>query len=200
MITPDDPRHQRIQDEVDRFLVDQGFAITSCTYHDAWPKEMVDIIKKRWSPTALYLRGRADRVAIHRSLPVEFEYEIKSGQPSSRDMLVEALPLLHHIAKARLGVLCLYAYLAPDDSDRGFWCHSVPPIRDVFLPRGCRGDDLSAMYVKILTDGFGKCRRLGVTRGSDDPFCVIDAKSVSILPGWRTLIAESIEISRKETK
>ena len=69
--------HGRLEDDVAAFLREQGFLLASATYHDV-AKEVAAILRWRTSPTATYLRHRADRIAVHPTMPVEFEWECKT--------------------------------------------------------------------------------------------------------------------------
>jgi hypothetical protein len=117
-----DANHDRLEADVKDFLTNEGFLTASATYHDVYDEPMVEILQTRYSPTALYIRGRADRVAVHSGLPIEFEYECKTNSGKHRNMAVEALPWLHHLSKVSLGVRCLYVYRDTVASmDRGVW-------------------------------------------------------------------------------
>ena len=126
--------HKNLEDDVTDYLLDKGFIVHQSTYHEVMPRVLARILSLRFSLTALYLRGRADRIAIHRELPIEFEWEAKThARKDKRDLTIEALPLVHHMAKSRLGVDCLYAARV-HGKDVGFWVSNLPEIKCVFLP------------------------------------------------------------------
>lgn len=186
-ISPDDPSHARAQAAVDRWLEHAGFRLTSATYHETWPDDMIEIVKGRYSLTALYLRARADRVAIHRQWPVEFEYEIKTFPTDPKmNLAIEALPLLHAVRRAELGVRTLYACLNDAGEECGFWCDDVPPVWKTHIPANAK--PCPDCYVDVLS-WFGEPELLPRVRGSGDPYVLIRRADALRLPSWRAQVA-----------
>lgn len=122
MIRPDLWSHFALESEVMAYLAFRGFVMDDATYHSKM-RRIMPIVQSRFTAQSLYLRGRADRWAVHRTHPVEFEFDIKThASRSRRDCTIEALPLLHHIAQAPLGVRCLYCFRHDHTGvECGFW-------------------------------------------------------------------------------
>ncbi len=192
MPTVDDPHHADLESDVCTFLAELGYDVPSAvTYHAAWPRETTERLAGRWSPTALYLRGRADRLAIHIQRPDEFEWEAKTCQ-SYADLAFELTPFLFHVAKARLGARCLYAFRnVKAHYDAGFWCAHpfLVPIREIRIPERTQQDPewlVAACHQCLPGSRIQRTRTVG---GSDDPFAVIDASVAQGMPHWKSLIA-----------
>ena len=190
--SPDNTDHKSLEQTVNDFLTSAGFLTASATYHDVMPPELVRTLRNRRSMTAQSLRTRADRVAVHRSRPIEFEYECKTHLSDRyHDMTVEALPLALHVAKARYGVKCLYCYHNPHTGQElGFWVHDLPPIRELRMPEERWNAEETAWFRAVFSDAFPDVKVIeSFSRGSGDPFAVIDEFTLSGLPDWRSLIA-----------
>lgn len=189
-----DPIHARIELEVSTYLKQKGYSVHSQTYHDIFPEVIVKALIDRWSAAALYIRARADRLAIHPIIDSQFEFEAKSG--GGPDLCLEVSPLLDHIGKWRnSGIDCLYAFESGAASG-GFWASSPPSIRVIMQPRCTRYD------TKALDRLRQKCaayfptvnyRIIEKSNGSGDPFCVIDKLNAVNLSSWRVLI-DSVSI------
>lgn len=190
-ISPDWKPHGDLEKRVGEELERLGYYNVALTYHSALPKEVADLLSRRYSPTALYIRGRADRLAIHKTIPVEFEWEVKTAlNPRYQNMAVEALPLIHHINKMRLGVSCLYAYHNPyTNHHAGFWVEELPEICAVNIPSRWSRDT-----VQWFTDVFKRqwpTAPINLTTykaGSGDPYVLIHSEVVERLSHWQTLI------------
>lgn len=187
--------HKALESDVKEFLHANGFFTDEVTYHSRLPRNMVDLLSKRWSPTALYLRGRADRIAIHKTMPVEFEWECKThGAVKYNDMAIEALPLAHHITKARLDVKCLYIYRNPfEQKEYGFWVNDIPGIRCCNIPSRWDGE-MKNFFTRVFMSSYP-----GVTlnypihsNGSGDPYLLINHDEIIKLSNWKDLIMELI--------
>lgn len=183
MPSVNDPRHAKLEADVNEFLHCQGFMTASATYHTVMPKVVCDRLSRIDTPSALYLRGRADRIAIHNTHPICFEWEAKTRDPrtSYTNMAIEAFPLAQHIYKAKLGVRILYVYRDEASGiDCGFWAHALPPINRIIVPK--RGDGIAA-YLSQAFPGIGQVR--SETRGSGDPFVIINFADVQQLGDWQ---------------
>lgn len=181
-------RHTGLEARVTKYLEENNYWIGTCTYHTVLPERVAQALSRRFSLTALYLRGGADWLAIHRAKPIEFEWEAKSHGPTGDDLLIEALPLVHHVQKARLGALVLYAFEV-GDLEAGFWAHQLPELRAFYMVEDERygpiKSRLLAMVKKFFPDvpvRWAKNNRLR------DPFVVIDRGVIRGLPHWKTLI------------
>lgn len=194
-ITPESvPEHATLENDVTNFLVANGFATASATYHDVMPKEMTRRLQQITQPTALYIRHRADRIAIHNSLDLVFEWEAKTHVSRQyHDMTIEVLPLIHHLAKAALDVRCLYVYRNTyHGHDVGFWVHDLPiiPIRCAMIPGRWRGTWFRGWIMNLVEQwlpGVPVVETRG-NAGSGDPFIIIDEQVVSGLLTWESII------------
>lgn len=184
--TPDDPNHARLERDATDFLHHQGFLVDDATYHDNMAENVVKRLQRIDNPTSLYCRGRADRVAVHHKHPVCFEFECKTKSESRRDKpdaFIEALPIAHHILKAKLGVRSLYIYR--DDYmplEVGMWAEDLMALISVvrITPRARRTPGLSG-YLRAV---FGnKCRDFNGYGGSQDAYCVIERRHLE--GNWR---------------
>lgn len=191
-ITPDLASHKNLETDVSEYLTSKGYWIGDSTYHRVLPSDIKELLSTRYNPTALYLRGRADRIAIHKTHEAVFEWEAKTHTSKTRhDMTIEALPLCHHIAQASLGVQCLYAYRDGDLYDCGFWVHEWEQldIRVIIIP-GRWGREKADWFKVTFQAFFPKVSvcQTGGTNGSGDPFAVVSQQCVSQLPTWKQLI------------
>lgn len=183
MPSVNDPRHKRLECDVSAFLIANDFHVAEATYHSVMPKDVVDRLSRVYTPSALYLRTRADRVAVHKTLPICFEWECKTRDPSTKysNLAIEAFPLAQHVYKAKLGVKTLYVYRdEPSGYDCGFWADALPTIERIICPK--RGDGIAA-YLSQAFPGVGLVSQ--ETRGSGDPFAIINSETVAMLDDWR---------------
>ena len=192
-VTPDYIPHRELEKDVKGYLESRDYLIHEATYHAIGTSEVRDILQTRFTPTALYLRGRADRVAICRVFPLEFEFECKTHDSQRyNDMTLEMLPLIHHISKSNIGVNCLYAYRNPykkDENNYGFWVTELPGIRQVWIPPLERNDlpwfkSLAATWFPGIEQ---VVKNVG---GTGDPYIIIDQSVVSKLSDWKDLITQ----------
>ena len=192
-VTPDYIPHKKLEDDIKNYLKSRDYLIHEATYHAVGDDEVREILQTRFTPTALYLRGRADRVAIHTTFPLEFEFECKTHiSRQYNDMTLEMLPLIHHLSKNRLGVNCLYAYRNPykeDENDYGFWIAELPQIRQVWIPPLERND---MPWFRSLADTWFPdieqvIKNVG---GTGDPYVIIDRSVVKNLSNWKDLIIQ----------
>ena len=184
-----DPLHVRIELEVSSYLQEKGYSVHSQTYHDVLPAGIVKALTDRWSSAALYIRARADRLAIHPLIDSQFEFEAKSG--GGPDLCLEVSPLLDHVGKWReSGIDCLYAFECGNTSG-GFWASSPPPVRVIMQPRGTRYDNKAIDRLRQKCAAYFPAVKYCViekSNGSGDPFCVIDKSNTLNLPTWKGLI------------
>ncbi len=196
-VNPDNGHHQSLEDEVIEYLEGLGFKTIAAPYHDTMPPAIVELLRRRWTLTDLYLRARADRIAIHRQRALTFEFECKTHiNPRYKDMALELLPLVHHFDKARRGVKCLYCYHNPFTAeDGGFWIQNMPRPRVLMLPlRGCWVEhhaELERWANDLWPDV--PVKRMPVVFGSGDPFVVIDSSSLLAMASWQDLIRDTLK-------
>lgn len=186
--------HAILESGAAKYLQDLGFYIHESTYHSIMPQILKDILTRRFSFTSLYIRGRADRLAIHSNLPIEFEWEAKThNNIKYNDLTLEALPLIHHISKSKLGVECLYIARV-HNHEFGFWIDKMPPIRNIFLPPRSIYDPIRDKLKIIFKDYFpNKEIYEWRTGGTNDPFIIIDSEEINKLPDWRELVISRID-------
>ncbi len=186
MPSVNDPRHNKLMEQIDSFFSGRGFHVSEKTYHDGHiDRRAVDRLQLTFSPTALYIRASADRIAINPNDGMALYYEAKTG--SGPDILAEALPLATHMFHGKRGVLCLYCCLDRLNNHRGFWAHDVPAFRVLFIPPQ-RESSLYNWYLEVLPPLFpGIPIAQYSVRGSNDPFVIIDQSIVAALPSWQEL-------------
>ena len=197
-VTPREEEHIKLQNEVGEYLQSLGFWIDSATYHDRLAKERADHLSGIYSLTALYIRGRADRIAVHSTRNVVFEWEIKTHKsPDKTDMSFEALPFMHHVQQGQLGVKCLYIYRNPFPNqilDIGFWIHDMPPIEAILIPDNpYYSSETHALIEETAQKLLFRTNRTRPTKGSNDPFALVEEKYVRCLPHWKNLILEALQ-------
>ena len=183
--------HSDLETDVTEFLEGLGFAVHQSTYHSIMPKELVRIIQNRFTPTCLYVRGRADRLAIHKVEPIDFEWEAKThANPKYGDLTIELQPLLHHISKSRLGVQCLYVFRV-NNKDGGFWVNNIPPMRCAWFPPRVEYNASKDLWMKATKELFPGLKIVETpVNGSGDPFVIINQSDISNIQDWRELILE----------
>ena len=185
--------HSDLEEDVRQYLAARGFWTTELTYHECLPGEWVRKLQDRWSPTALYIRGRADRLAMHPTAEVEFEWEAKTHKSSRKhDLCIEALPLLHHLLKGRVDVQCLYIYRNPFVNEEvGFWTDVMPKIREVHIPQRWDDEQMSWFH-QVLETYFPRIplreTYWNATKGSGDPYIIIDRSVVRDMPHWKAAV------------
>lgn len=174
--------HEVFENQMIAALIKRGYIVSSATYHETLPAQAVEILQRIYTPAALYLRTRADRIAIRRDLVFEFEVKTHENKRYS-DMTIEALPLLHHMMKLNLGVDCLYMYHNPFERlYRGFWVSGMPPIRDFRIPENTRYDDAAVEATKMHGGLLFSAKNIITSPvrgdGSADPYIIIDKADV----------------------
>jgi hypothetical protein len=196
MISPEIKSHSVLQDDVTSFLDDQGFLIASAAYHDVMRPDPVRRLQAMRNLTALYVRARADRVAIHKRWDLTFQFELKTNTGVHQNMAIEALPLAHHIASSKLGNETLYIYRG-EGVEGGFWASDPLPIECLKLPS--KWQDLRP----FLASAFPGVRIDSIPRvsGSGDPFIVISkARLPMVLVNWRDEIKAKVELAFLESE
>jgi hypothetical protein len=185
--------HNSLETDVNEFLKSNNFITCSATYHDVMPTDAVKILQYRFDMTSLYIRGRADRIAIHKTIPITFEWECKTHiNQKYKDLTIELLPLAHHISKVELGVDCLYIFRT-DIAEGGFWANDLPEIRQIWMPPRKEYEKLRDLFKRIIENIY-KTKKIteSVVSGSGDPFLIIDKSVIVNLPDWRKLITDRI--------
>ena len=63
-IRPDDPKHEKLENDVVAFIESLGGKCYAAPYHETLPKDAIEALQLNFTLTSLYLRGRADKIAI----------------------------------------------------------------------------------------------------------------------------------------
>jgi hypothetical protein len=189
LINTNHPGHVTLEQEVIAQLQASGFYTSASTYHETMPPELVQVLQRRFSITALYLRSRADRCAVHKIQPVEFEWEVKShANPRYDDLTLEFLPLITNAERQRLyGVKCLYIFRV-NKIEGGFWSWPLPDIRELrYSPRQEWQEHRGLILHLASFYGIHKVIEKAVS-GSGDPFVVIDESVIRKMHRWEVLV------------
>jgi len=192
-IRPDHAPHVDLLHTVERYLIDHGATILpSLCYHDVLPVEIQTRLKCCLHPSAHYLRTRADRIVMTSEPEARlFEYDVKTAAArgaDQQDMCLELTPTACHVL-LRHQIDCLFCYRHIDGREYGFWCSDPPEVRSVFIPY--RNHQFFDIYHSMAVSAFpgSNVRRIGSTRGSGDPFIVIDQSVLATLSDWRSLLS-----------
>jgi hypothetical protein len=190
-VTPADPHHRRLEQDVVGWLRDNGFLVESNTYHERLPAEFVDRVRNMHDLNALVVRTTADRVALHRALDYSFCVECKTNSNAGRaNFTFEALPLAVHRGKCLLGSRCLYVLrdVVPGrELDRCFWADNLPPFDALFVPGRHVGTELD----ERLRLAFPDVDRVALPHvaGSGDPFLRLSRRHVEgLFPCWKSAV------------
>jgi len=191
----DDAAHRALEEDVKTFLEGEGFLVPPpIQYHEAWKENCpvaINLLRNRFTRTALYVRTRADRLAFHKDLPLDFEFEPKTTGGKNIDC--EALPLCYHLALAQIGVRSLYPIRhTKRNLDVGFWVGEgiVPDV--IMVPDRWTPED-QAEYIATFQAWFPATDVISTRRtsGSGDPFALFDLDKAEKWPDWRTLMRDA---------
>ena len=193
-INPGNRDHAQLEDDVRQYLNALNYYTTEATYHSVMPEHICNRLSRIFTLGALYLRGRADRVAIHKTKDIVFEWEAKTHTNRKyTDITIELLPLLHHVNKSSLGARCLYVCRDTHlGRNCGFWAHETPRIREMHFINGKLSAKIER-YIKKITQELlpeTMVRNLSRNIGSGDPYIIIDSRIADKLPHWKDLISE----------
>jgi len=174
-----------------------GFYTFDLTYHSVLDDELKELVAHTFNPTTLHIRGKSDRIAIHYEYPISFKWESKTHESSKHhDMTLELLPLAQHIRNCAMGVRCLYGYRSPyDGRDYGFWAKETPRPRVVMIPTN-RWTKEGVEYFKSIAELVfdpKTIKYISVSRGSGDPFVIIDKEEKEKMADWKDLIDREID-------
>jgi hypothetical protein len=135
------------------------------------PEPLRSALSRCWDPAALYVRARADRVAIREQQCVLFDPKTNSGSHSRASL--EALPIINYL---RLGIPCLFVYRDMKDRfETAFWTTTLPEVDAIFLPPQ-RTKELQNYYRVQLRQAWPDTdlvEHLPTNGGSNDPYVVI---------------------------
>lgn len=190
--------HDAMQSYVCKWLSGQGFYVMGLPYHDILSEDLQKILARSYTPTALYLRSRADRFAIHKEKECEFEVEIKTiptnkGGKTRLNLAVEAYPFALSVALAKSGVRKLYvSYHEESKRHFGFWLHELPFIEKLIVPpRSAYSAETLAYIVSACYHHLGRIHTTSQrVKGSGDPYLLIPIDAD--LPDWRDLVIDHL--------
>lgn len=195
-----DSQHVVFVDRITTYLEELNFLVDEATYHEVMKEETRERLRVLYTPTSLYIRGRADRIAVHKVVRLCIMWEAKTNNGNYRNMAMEALPIVNHL---KTGVRCLYLYWdVVDGFEGGFWVNELPPIDRILLPN--RWD---AGMVKYFGAEFDRWLPgvpvvpTGRNSGSGTPFIIIKRADRDVLFDWRQeLITLTERLVRNEFK
>jgi hypothetical protein len=191
-------QHSRFENTVKTFLHERDFLTASATYHDVFPDEMRELMQRRFERTTMLIRARADRFAIHRTMPIAFEWDAKTHiTPRHEDITIELIPLVSHMAKSNLGARAMFAHFNPYNARHphsGFWVNDMPPVRVIMIPAAKWTPVQIAWFESLCSTYFPTVATRNITsQGSGDPFAIFDSSIVQELPSWQELIETAID-------
>ena len=192
---PLDRNHAQLESEVRTFLESHRLHGASATYHDVMPLETQEVLKRNYSIDALYVRTRADRIAVTTELC--FQWEAKTASNKWRTLAIEALPFCFHYVHAKVfGLRTLYAVrmIADEATDHGFWVGDDLQIAQVVFPGGRETPDRKKIgdIVQHVFNGI-KIFDCGAGGGSNDPFLQIEEDVIKAKADWRSLIHRLVD-------
>lgn len=190
--------HDQFYEEVRAWFKSIGFETESSTYHDHWGSKAVDAIRAHFDPTSLYVRFRADNVAVHVNPSVgSIQWDTKTNQSSLfGNMALELIPLiLHKIMSDNFAVPCLYCYRdSYRNLEAGFWTNSIPPLMRIEIPT-YRWHSVMVNWFKEMCQAHFPTTRVALsdkTSGSGTPFVLVSEYEVRKLCHWKLLVEQLI--------
>lgn len=189
-ISPDYEPHITLEKRVADYLKAHQFTTDSATYHTAYQLGTQALLMRNYTATALYIRSKADRIAIHQYKAIVFEWDVKTHENQNRqNWALEVMPLVSHLATVPLGVRCLFVYHNPFTRfECGFWTDAMPPIMRIHLPPRWKGE-IRTRYAALIERYFPNVPiNEEFVGGSGDPFVLFGWSVVRQLPHWQTLI------------
>jgi hypothetical protein len=187
--------HDQFYEFVRSYLNDNGYEAVSSTYHEHWGTMAQRLIKDKYDPTSLYVRFRADNVAISHDSKRTFQWDAKTNQsPQYENMSLELLPLIiHKVIWEQLAVDTLYCYYDfTRKKHSGFWMHNFPLISRIIVPSDRQKSPHSEWLKALIEKQFPNIPMTFSysVKGSGTPFVLIPAETVKHLPDWKDLVKE----------
>lgn len=189
-ITPDFKPHSELEREAITYISGCGYFIMSLCYHEVMPRDIKNKLQLLFSLSALYIRSRADRLAIHRSQDRQFEFECKTHvNQKYNDLTLEIYPALMHLSK-RDFIDTLYI-VEVNGRQGGFWVSHFPTVRQIIIPGRPKNQRVASFIILNAPRFFPgvPVYESWSVNGSGDPFAIIDKSEIAQLPDWRTLIS-----------
>jgi hypothetical protein len=189
--------HDSFESRVYAELERSGFVVRDLTYHAHLDEELVARLKRVRTPTALLVRTRADRIAVHRTQPVVAKIEVKTSGYANGSFAIEAFPLAVHILEAKMvGAACLYiCFQRTIRHEFGFWADEIQKhIMGIYVPPQWHA--FIDEYPDWLRCAFPDTpiRRLRhSTLGSNTPYVMIAPSVVRSMAHWQTVLHEWLD-------
>jgi hypothetical protein len=196
-VTPAHRAHVELVSDVQAWLEDKRFFVTSLAYHDRMGEDSEEAkrLGAMWDPTAIVVRHRPDRIAFHSKLELAFwgEAKTKSERFTTRQ-------------DVNIDLCTIIATWTPDPEQRvlfvhrnqhigwdiGIWVADIPPLcSEVRIDRRKWGSGRIADWYE------GQARRIFGTGvriephtggGSGDPYVVIPAANATQQPHWKDAV------------
>lgn len=202
--TPNHEPHEQLVSDVCRWLDEHGFATCSLAYHDKKASDMTEADKKRfgaiYSPSALIVRHRPDRIAWHKEQVCSFMWEAKTKRkwPKVREgdeeIVIDLVTLMAN-ANTQTGAKLLFVHRNQwSGHEIGFWIDELPAVSEVCIPdvkwaglpiREWYGWGVDKLFPKVPVSTRS-------TSGTNDPFVRIRSEVVYRLPHWTDLITAEL--------
>lgn len=166
------------------------YIVQSFGYHSYFSQEARDFISKINSPTAIYIRTLADRVAIRPTPASVLQVEIKDHRNAQYDNIaIEGFPMLiHRVLWWQFGISCLYAF-ALDDEIRACWTQDLSLFK-IIIPRRLRAMETTYWLPKFQQFfPYTPIERKG-TGGSGDPLGLINPNELDHMKSLRVVLGE----------
>jgi hypothetical protein len=189
MKSTDDPIHQRALEEAESIMKSFGFLCGSLAYHDVFPKEVVERLRKLEDATSLCIRTRSDRIAVGQKFSLKYEAKTRNTSQWA-DIQFEAIPYLHHLQEAEAGARCVYFWMNPAQNQRWAFLVGEPSVSSIILTqryaRNGLADGIEAWAKKLMPSI--SVQKVGITKGTDDPYLRIKASDAACLMNWEERI------------
>lgn len=189
-----DHHHDGLMEEFKDHLKKKGYLWYEADYGSIAGDDCKDTLRKRTAPSSVFLRTRADRIAVRHDC--EFEFDAKTKQNAYDDIAIEALPLIHHsLIFSYFALRCIYAFrwIQRECPDVGFFvdmefCSLVDTVW-IFTWR----DDMAQVneWMRQAQPTFfpnAEVRELRGCRGSGDPMAIVSAHKARKMPHWERLV------------
>lgn len=149
-------------------------------YHSFFPEEAHEAIASINTPTSLYIRTMADRVAVNNSSVIQVEIkELRDAEYPN--IAIEALPaLIHRHLWWTFGIDCLYAFTL-HNGIKASWVQNLPVFK-IILPtrfKNTKGVNWSQLFKQFFPNVPHEEKP---TKGSGDPFGLISPNDLSTMP------------------
>jgi len=176
-----DKHHEKLEQDVTALLENLGFLVDASTYHESMRKDTVARLKNVNTPTAFYVRGKADRIAVHKHRDICFMWEAKTNSDprKRRNAAFEAMPLATHM---KHGQRCLYVYRdIVSGFEGGFSVNRIPPVSRILMPKRW-GTNLVGYFTETLEGAFPGTPISEINwrpgQGSGDPFVLVEEENL----------------------